>query len=119
MDQSRDVTRREFLRGAKRWSGAVTTLALAGEIVVADPTPAAAWVNGSWGNGGGWVNRYGGGGWGNGAVAWANGGTGWANRGGWVNGSGGWVNRGGSWANGHGAGWVNRYGGGGVAWVNR
>lgn len=106
MDESRDQTRREFLRGVKRWSGAVAALAVTGGFL-ADSAPSAAWVNGTWANrSGGWVNHYGGGG-----GAWINGGGG-----GWVNRSGG-----GAWAN-HGggsAGWVNRYGGGGGAWVNR
>jgi hypothetical protein len=107
MDESRDETRREFLRGVKRWSGAVAALAVTGGFL-ADGAPAAAWVNGTWANrSGGWINHYGGGG-----GAWINGGGGgWVNRGG---GSTGWVNCGGG-----GAGWVNRYGGGGGAWVNR
>lgn len=106
MDESRDETRREFLRGVKRWSGAVAALAVTGGLF-ADSAPAAAWVNGTWANrSAGWVNHYGGGG------AWINGGGGgWVNRGG---GTTGWVNGGGG-----GAGWVNRYGGGGGAWVNR
>ena len=106
MDESRDETRREFLRGVKRWSGAVAALAVTGGFL-ADGEPSAAWVNGTWVNrSGGWANHYGGGG------AWINGGGGgWVNRGG---GSTGWVNHGGG-----SAGWVNRYGGGGGAWVNR
>ena len=97
-------TRREFLQGVKRWSGAVATMALTGAAVVGTGPAASAWVNGTWANrAGGWVNRYGGGG------AWVNG------HGGWINGGGGWVNR----AGGGSAGWVNRYGGGGAAWVNR
>jgi hypothetical protein len=96
MDESRDDTRREFLRGVKQWSGAVAALAVTGGFLAdSAPASAAAWAN----RGGSWVNRYGGG-------SWVNGG------------GGGWVNRGGgSWVNGGGGGWVNRYGGGG--WVNR
>jgi len=104
MGDIRDTTRREFLLGAKRWSAAVTALALGG--VVATPSTSSAWVNGTWANrAAAWVNRYGG--------AWVNKSAGWVNRGGGS--SAGWVNRGG----GSSAGWVNRYGGGGAAWVNR
>lgn len=104
MDDIRDAARREFLLGVKRWSGAVTALALGG--VVATPSTASAWVNGTWANrAGGWVNRYGG--------AWVNASAGWVNHGG---GGGTWANRSGG---GGSAGWVNRYGGGGAAWVNR
>lgn len=108
MDDSRDEGRREFLRGVKRWSGAVTTLAVtSGFLADSTPANAAAWAN----RGGSWVNHYGGG--------WVNGGA-WANRGGsWINGGGGgWVNHGGGgWVNSGGGSWVNRYGGGG--WINR
>ena len=105
MDESRDETRREFLRGVKRWSGAVATLAVTGGLLAHGSPAAAAWAN----RGGSWINHYGGG--------WVNGGA-WANSGGsWINGGGGWVNGGGSWINGGGGGWVNRYGGGG--WINR
>jgi hypothetical protein len=101
MDDNRDTARREFLLGVKRWSGAVTALALGG--VVATPSTASAWVNGTWANrAAGWVNRYGG------ASAWVN------HHGGGS--TAGWVNRGGGGST---AGWVNRYGGGGAAWVNR
>ena len=119
MDDCRHMRRREFLQGAKRWSGAVATLALTGEILAVGAPSAAAWVNGSWSNGGAWNNRYGGSGWANRGGAWANGGTAWANRSGWANGSGGWANRGGSWVNTGSGGWINRYGGGGVGWINR
>lgn len=117
MDESQDATRREFLRAAKRWSGAVTTLALTGGFMAATAPAPAAWVNGTWANraaGGsaGWVNRYGGGG---SAGAWVNGAGGWVNRAGGGS-AGGWVNRAGGGST---AGWVNRYGGGGGAWVNR
>lgn len=117
MDESRDATRREFLRAAKRWSGAVTTLALTGGFIAATAPAPAAWVNGTWANraaGGsaGWVNRYGGGG---SAAAWVNGAGGWVNRAGGGT-AAGWVNRAGGGGT---AGWVNRYGGGGGAWVNR
>ena len=106
MDESRDETRREFLRGVKRWSGAVAALAVGGAFLTeSSPAVAGAWAN----RGGSWVNHYGGG--------WVNGGA-WANSGGsWINGGGGWVNGGGSWINGGGGGWINRYGGGG--WINR
>lgn len=124
MDDERDLSRREFLRASKRWSGAVVGLVLAGSLTSEDALANGAWVNrygGGWVNhaawanrGGGWVNRSGGG-WVN-AIAWANGSGGWGNHGGWINGAGGWVNRGGSWANGSAGSWVNRYGGGG--WIN-
>ena len=105
MDNVRDLSRREFLRASKRWSGAVVGLVIAGGLTSGDASAQGAWVNRY---GGGWVN----------AVAWANGGSGWGNRGGWINGgAGGWSNRGGSWGNGSAGSWVNRYGGGG--WINR
>lgn len=96
MDNLRHVSRRDFLQGAKRWSSAVVTLALAGMMGEAASGQAS------------WVNRYGGG--------WVNGAGGWVNRSGWINGAGGWVNRGGSWGNGSAGSWVNRYGGAG--WIN-
>ena len=113
MGNFRYGTKREFLQGAKRWSGAAAGLAVTGEIVTASAPAPAQWANVAW------VNHYGGGGWNNRGSAWANRGSAWANRGGWVNGSGGWVNRGGSWLNGSGGAWINRYGGGGIGWVNR
>lgn len=84
-------SRRQFLQGVGKWSGAAITAAVAGAWVGSGPeAQAGAWINrrGGWYNrGGSWVNRRGGGG-------------------GWINGRGG------------GGGWVNRRGGGG-SWVNR
>ena len=83
-------SRRLFLQGVGKWSGAAITAAVAGAWLGSGPeAQAGAWINrrGGWINGGGsWVNRAGGGG--------------------WINGRGG------------GGGWVNRRGGGG-SWVNR
>ena len=86
------LSRRLFLRGLGKWSGAAIAAAVVGSAWLASPPEAKA---------GGWVNRRGGYG------------------GGWINGRGGYG--GGGWINGGGGGgWVNRraYGGGG-AWVNR
>jgi len=82
-------SRRQFLQGVGKWSGAAITAAVAGTWLGSGPEAQA----------GVWVNRRGG---------WLNGGGGWINRRG---GGGSWVNRGGG-------GWVNRRGGGG-SWVNR
>ncbi len=73
-------TRRLFLQGVGKWSGAAIMAALVG---FSTTTEASA---------GGWINRRGGGGWINGGGGWLNG------RGG---GGGGWINRrgGGSWIN--------------------
>ncbi|MBS1223121.1 MAG: hypothetical protein H6R23_2741 [Proteobacteria bacterium] len=114
--------RRQFLRGLGKWSQAVIGgVLLGGALTHTDP--ARAWAAGrgyrgsaAVGAGGGWANRYGGGGWANragGGGAWANGGGAYRyGGGGWINGGGGgWINGGG--------GWINRYGGGGSAWVNR
>jgi hypothetical protein len=82
------LTRRDFLRAAKKWSKVVLVGALAGSALAA-PREAEAYRR-SWVNrrgGGGWYNRYRGGG--------------WLNRygGGWINRWGGWVNRRGYWVN--------------------
>ena len=114
-DEVRLSSRRDFLRGLRKWSVAVIGAALLSEALPG--SEAAAWVNrrGSWvnGGGGGWANR--GGSWVNGGGTWLNSGTNWINRGGsWLNGGGGWVNRsGGGWLNsrGGGGGWINRRGG--------
>jgi hypothetical protein len=89
------VTRRDFLVGLHRWSGAVVAC-VAACAETGGAKAEATWIIGS--GGGSWVNR----------------------RGGWINGGGSWVNRSGGWINGGGGGggWVNRRGGGG-AWVNR
>jgi hypothetical protein len=83
-------SRRLFLQGVGKWSGAAITAAVAGVWLGSGPeAQAGVWVNrrGGWLNrGGSWINRSGGGG--------------------WINGRGG------------GGGWVNRRGGGG-SWVNR
>jgi hypothetical protein len=88
-------SRRDFLLSLGKWSAAVVAGAVlgAGALAPERDAQAGAWINrrGGWingGGGGGWVNRYGGGG------AWVNGG-----------GGGGWVNRRG----GYGGSWVNRY----------
>lgn len=83
--------RRMFLRGLGKWSQAVIGgVLLGGGLTVSHRTSAGAWANrrGGYGyGGGGWINRYGGGG-------------------GWINGGGGgWVNRYG----GGGGSWINRY----------
>lgn len=64
------LSRREFLKGLKKWSKVVIASAVG--ITVANKADAASWVN-----------RYGGGGWVN------HGGGSWINR----RGLGGWVNR--------------------------
>ena len=72
-------SRRLFLRGIGKWSGAAITAAVVGVgLGTAPKANAGAWIN----RRGGWVNRGG---------SWANraGGGGWANRAG----GGGWVNR--------------------------
>jgi len=100
-------SRRLFLQGLGKWSGAAIAAAVAGGCVAVVPTaPVGGWIN----RGGGWINRRGG---------WINRSGGWVNRsrgGSWVNrsGGGGWVNR-----RGGGGGWVNRRGGGRGSWVNR
>jgi hypothetical protein len=101
IEEQRLVSRRDFLSGLRKWSGAVIAVALVGGVLSPDEAK-AGWVNGR----GSWVNG---------------GGGGWVNRGGsWVNGGGGgvaWANRGVAWAN-RGVAWANR-GGGGSTWVNR
>ena len=88
-DETRLVSRRDFLAGLRKWSVAAIGVAVGGAVFLPGEN-AAAWVNrrGSWINGpgaGGWVNR---------STTWVNGGGG-------------------------GGAWVNRAGGGGGAWVNR
>jgi len=81
----RQMSRRDFLAGLKKWSKVViaaTAAAAAGSKAHAH----SGWINrrGSWGNGGGggWYNRHYGG-------SWVN-----TSSGGWVNrrGLGGWLN---------------------------
>jgi hypothetical protein len=77
--EERQVGRRDFLRGLKKWSAVVIGGAVLGHL--AAPEARAGWIN----RRGGWVNGAGGGG-------------SWVNRGGggWVNGRGGggsWINR--------------------------
>ncbi|MBT9588069.1 hypothetical protein IV102_32330 [bacterium] len=74
-------SRRRFLQGLGKWSGAAIMAAVAGIAL----TPEAS--------AGAWINRRGGGGWINGVGGWINGGGG---GGGWINrrgGGGGWINR--------------------------
>jgi hypothetical protein len=81
-------SRRLFLQGLGKWSGAAIVAAVAGAALSVTPEASA----------GGWLNRRGGGG------GWVNGGGG---GGGWINGGGGgggWINRRG----GGGGGWINR-----------
>lgn len=110
--EPQEVSRRDFLRGAKGWSGVVAGLALA---LGFRPESASGWINTvrpGWINRSGWVNR---GGWVNARGGWLNaGGGGWVNRAGWINGGGGWLNRGG-WVNR--GGWINNRVGG--SWINR
>jgi hypothetical protein len=95
--------RRQFLRGLGKWSQAVIGgVLLGGALTHADP--ARAWAAGRGYRGSAAVGA--GGAWANGGGAYRYGGGGWINGGG-----GGWINGGG--------GWINRYGGGGSAWVNR
>lgn len=71
-------SRRTFLKGAGKWSGAAIVAAVAGLSVTGAPKAQAGWLNrrGGWLNrGGGWINRGGGGGWIN-----RRGGGGWINR---------------------------------------
>jgi hypothetical protein len=105
-----DLSRRDFLLGAKGWSAVVAGLALAMGVKA---EPASAWINvrgPGWINRSGWVNR----GWVNARPGWLNAGGGWINRSGWINGGGGWINRGG-WVNR--GGWINARPGG--SWLNR
>jgi hypothetical protein len=99
-----ELTRRQFLQTAKKWSKIVIAGALAGTALAApeEAQAAGSWINsrggGGWYNryaGGGWYNRYAGGGWFNAY------GGGWLYTfpGAWVNHYGGWVNRRGSWLN--------------------
>lgn len=72
-------SRRLFLQGMGKWSGAAIVAAVAGVSVTTTPNAQGAWINrrGGWINGrGGWVNGRGGGG------SWVNrrGGGGWINR---------------------------------------
>jgi hypothetical protein len=72
-------SRRLFLQGMGKWSGAAIVAAVAGVGIGIAPNAQAAWINrrGGWINGrGGWINGGGGGG-------------GWVNR----RGGGSWVNR--------------------------
>jgi hypothetical protein len=82
-DEKRLVSRRDFLAGLRKWSGAAIGVAIGGSVLLRSEN-AAAWVNrrGSWINGpaGGWVNRR---------TTWVNGGSAWVNRAG----GGAWVNR--------------------------
>lgn len=97
-EKQRQLTRRSFLSGLRKWSAAVIGAVAAGAVL---PESASGWVNsrGTWVNGAaGWVNR---------ATAWVNGHGGGA----------AWANRGAAWAN-RGAAWANHTGGGG-SWVNR
>ena len=82
--EERLTSRRDFLRGLRKWSAVVIGGAVLGHL--AAPEARAGWIN----RRGGWVNGAGGG------CSWVNrGGGSWVNRGG-----GGWVNnRGGSWVN--------------------
>jgi len=63
------LNRRDFLVGLRKWSLAVIGGALFSGALAAPEASGGAWVNrwggGSWGNGGrgSWANRYGGGGW--------------------------------------------------------
>jgi hypothetical protein len=92
-EESELQSRRLFLQGVGKWSGAAIMAALVG-LSTTDASAGGPLA-------GGWLNRRGGGG--------------------WINGGGGWINRGGSWLNGRGGGggWVNRRGGGGGGWINR
>ena len=77
-----ELTRRQFLKTAKKWSKVAIAGAIAAAAVVTpDRTEAASWVNRR-GGGWGWINHYG----------------------------GGWLYRPGSWVNGRGGGWgwINR-----------
>lgn len=87
------LDRRALLGLSIKWSTAALAAILAGAALLGTEEDAEAAVSA-------WVNRRGGGGWGNGR--------------------GGWVNRrpGGSWGNRPGGGWVNRRGPGG-SWANR
>ena len=72
-------SRRLFLKGVGKWSGAAIVAAVAGVGLSSAPTAQAGWLNrrGGWLNrGGGWINGRGGGG------SWVNrrGGGGWINR---------------------------------------
>lgn len=90
-------SKRLFLQGMGKWSGAAIAAVLVGGCVAVVPSaPGASWINRG---GGGWINRRGGG--------LIGGGGSWVNRAG---GGGGWINRGGG-------GWINRRGGG--SWINR
>lgn len=74
-------SRRSFLQGAGKWSGAAIIAAVAGTWLGSTPqAQAGAWINRRCGGGGGWINGRGGGG-----GSWING------RGGY--GGGSWINR--------------------------
>ncbi len=92
-------SRRLFLQGMGKWSGAAIAAAVAGGCVGVGVVPVGGWINRS----GGWINRRG---------SWVNRGGSWVNRSGSSNRGGSWVNRSG------GGGWVNRRGGRG-SWINR
>ena len=87
--EERLTSRRDFLKGLRKWSAVVIGGAVLGHLAAPEARAGwvnrrGGWVNGAGGGGGSWVNRSGGGG------------------GSWVNrsGGGGWVNnRGGSWIN--------------------
>lgn len=70
-------SRRLFLQGVGKWSGAAIMAALIG-VGTSTEASAGAWINrrggGGWVNGGGWINRGGGGGWINrrGGGSWIN-----------------------------------------------
>ena len=66
-------SRRLFLQGMGKWSGAAIVAAVAGVSVTTTPNAQGAWINRRGGGGRSWVNR---------------GGGGWINRrrgGGWIN----------------------------------
>ena len=94
IEEQKLLSRRDFLAGLRKWSGAVIGIAVAGSVLLPGETVS------------GWVNGRGG--------AWVNGGGAWVNR---AVGGSAWANRGAAWAN-RGASWANRAGGGG-SWVNR